>query len=78
MSVFVAVAWITGSEVKRLVTYALFPTFTHSVHARCDALRNELGEELLEDHLWEEDTVKVRRDLQRRGLRRHLWLTNNP
>jgi hypothetical protein len=24
------------------------------------------------------DTVKVRRDLQRRGIRRHLWLTANP
>ena len=26
----------------------------------------------------EKDTVKVRRDLQRRGIRRHLWLTPNP
>ena len=24
------------------------------------------------------DTVKVRRDLQCRGIRKHLWLTNNP
>jgi hypothetical protein len=24
------------------------------------------------------DTVKVRRDLQRRGIRKHLWLTANP
>ena len=24
------------------------------------------------------DIVKVRRDLQRRGIRKHLWLTNNP
>jgi hypothetical protein len=28
--------------------------------------------------IYRKDTVKVRKDLQRKGLRRHLWLTNNP
>jgi homoserine acetyltransferase len=68
MSVFVAVAWIIGSEVKRLVTYALFPAFTHSVHARCDALQNELGEELLEDHLWKEGYRKSEKRPTEKGL----------
>jgi hypothetical protein len=37
-----------------------------------------LAKNFLKTICGKKDTVKVRRDLQRRGLRRHLWLTNNP
>jgi hypothetical protein len=38
-------------------------------------LRNELSKEFLKTILGKKDTVKVRRDLRRRNIRKHLWLT---
>jgi hypothetical protein len=37
-----------------------------------------LAKNILKTITGEKDTVKVRRDLQRRGIRKHLWLTSNP
>ena len=37
-----------------------------------------LSKNILKTITGHKDTVKVRRDLQRRGIRKHLWLTNNP
>ena len=37
-----------------------------------------LSKNILKTITGEKDTVKVRRDLQRRGIRKHQWLTSNP
>jgi hypothetical protein len=37
-----------------------------------------LAKKFLKTITGKKDIVKVRRDLQRRGIRRHLWLTTNP
>ena len=37
-----------------------------------------LSKNILKTITGRKDTVKVRRDLQRRGIRKHLWLTMNP
>jgi hypothetical protein len=37
-----------------------------------------LAKKFLKTLVGHKDTVKVRRDLQRRGIRKHLWLTPNP
>jgi hypothetical protein len=37
-----------------------------------------LSKNILKTITGHKDTVKVRRDLQRQGIRQHLWLTSNP
>ena len=37
-----------------------------------------LSKNFLKTITGKKDTVKVRRDLQRKGIRRHLWLVPNP
>ena len=37
-----------------------------------------LSKNILKTITGHKDTVKVRRDLQRKGIRNHLWLTSNP
>ena len=37
-----------------------------------------LSKNILKTITGHKDTIKVRRDLQRRGIRKHLWLTSNP
>ena len=49
-----------------------------SIYIGRDALRNEPGQNFLKTISGKKDTVKVRRDLQRRNVRRHLWLTPHP
>jgi hypothetical protein len=39
---------------------------------------NKISQNILKTITGYKDTVKVRRDLQCRGIRKHLWLTSNP
>jgi hypothetical protein len=41
-------------------------------------VRNEFGKKFLKTIIGLKDTVKVRCDIQRRNIRKHLWLTQNP
>jgi hypothetical protein len=39
--------------------------------------KNKLAKNILRTITWEKDTVKVKQDLQCKGLRPHLWLIPN-
>jgi hypothetical protein len=55
------------------VQYLLIRNMLDVIHCAMNLAKN-----FLKTIMEKKDTVKVRRDLQRKGIRRHLWLLPNP
>jgi hypothetical protein len=53
-------------------------TFIDLAHFGCDAHRKKKGENVVRTIFGQKDIIKVRHDIQSKGIQQHLWLRQHP